>query len=367
VVQGVTVSPPDSAIGATVVITATIKNQGSSKTQTSLVTLYIDGILAASQELPPIDAGQSRDASFNWITEANTHTFKITADINNTVIESDETNNDKQIQFSTMTPDLVVQNCSWNTANQLNSNEVNFTITVKNIGTGAAGAYKLKYSFDDTSAVIKDMLPLPAGQTAELSFTSILSTGAHTAYITVDSNNAVAELKEDNNASVFNFSTIAPDLVVRTVTWTPLDAKIGDKMTITARVENQGAAKATKPRVALLIDGASAGYVDVPEIDINSVATVDFSWTATAGQHEISVLANSNNTVLESNISNNSKSRTISFEKPTVPVKKSDSLPAVTATDKGFLNSWWWLLLLIAGVLGVAAFVTALRAAKKKY
>jgi subtilase family serine protease len=266
-----------------------------------------------------------------------------------------------------MTPDLVVQNCSWQTNNQLNSNEVNFTVTVKNIGTGTAGDYKLKYSFDDTPAVIKDMLPLPAGQTAELSFTSILSTGSHTADITVDSNNDIVELNEDNNESFFTFSTIAPDLVIGTIAWAPLDAKIGDKITITAKVENQGSAKAINPRVALSVDGAAAGYVDVPEIDIDSAASVDFSWTALAGQHEISVLANSDNTVPESNLSNNTKSRSISFENPTVPVKKSASLPAVPATDRGFLNNWWWLLLLIAAVLGVAAFVSAFRAAKKKY
>jgi len=367
IVKDITYSPTNASRGDALVITTSIKNQGRSKTQSSLVALYVDGNLIASQDLPPIDTGESLDRSFNWVAEAGTHTFKITADIDNTVIETDETNNDKEIQFSTMTPDLVVQGLRWETGNQLNSNEVNFTITVKNIGTGTAGAYKLKYSFDDNPAIIKDMLPIPAGKTAELTFVSILSTGSHTADITVDSNNDVVELNEDNNESNLTFSTIAPDLVVRTITWAPLDAKIGDTITITAKVENQGSAKAIKPRLALSVDGVAAGYADIPEVDIDSVATINFSWTAIAGQHEISVLANSDNTVLESNVSNNAKSRSISFEKPAVPVKKAAGLPAVPSADKGFLNTWWWLLLLVAALLGIGAFVSAFRAARKKY
>jgi subtilase family serine protease len=146
-----------------------------------------------------------------------------------------------------------------------------------------------------------------------------------------------------------------------------LDAKIGDKITITAKVDNQGIEKAINPRITLYIDGIEVDSADVPDIDIDSEASVDFSWTVTAGEHEISVIANSDNAVLESNVSNNVKSRSISFDNPTTTVKKSAGLPIVSSTGKGFLNSWWWLLLLLAALLGVGAFVTAMRTQKKKY
>lgn len=367
IVQDITYTPADASPYSTVVITATMKNQGSSKTQDSLATLYIDGNLITSQDLPPIDAGASLDRSFNWVAEPGTHTVRISADINNTVIESDETNNDKEIQFSAMTPDLIVQDFSWEANDPQNSNAVNCTITVNNIGTGASGDYKVQYSFNDTPAVVKDMPSLPAGETAELTFTSILSAGSHIIKIIVDPDNDIVELNEDNNENDVYFSTIVPDLVVNTITWAPLNAGVGDKVTITAIVANQGVAVAVNPRVALFIDGIDSGFVDVPQIDADSTDNVDFSWMATAGQHEISVLANSDNLVQESNISNNNKSRTISFEKPEAPVKKNAGLPGVPSAGKGFFNTWWWLLLIIAAVLGVAAFVSALRAMRKKY
>jgi subtilase family serine protease len=366
VVQSITFSPPDAAISDNVVISASIKNQGSSKTQNSLATLYIDGELFDFSNLPPIDAGGSFEVAFNWITMAGTHTINVTADIDNSVIESDEANNDKEIEFAILTPDLIVQNFHWSTNNELASNEINCTVTVKNIGTGAAGNNQLAYNFEGTPPLTKALQPIPAGQTAELSFTSILSPGTHTAYIIVDSGEDIAELIEDNNDKSFTISTIVPDLVVRTITWSPLDAKIGDTITVTTKVENQGIAKASNLRMSLLVDGVEADFLDIAEIDLDTIGSADFLWKVTAGQHEISVLANSDNSVLESNMSNNLKSRAISFENPTVPVKKSSGLPVVSTTDKGFLNSWWWLLLLIAAVLGVGAFVTALRAARKK-
>jgi len=78
------------------------------------------------------------------------------------------------------------------------------------------------------------------------------------------------------------------------------------------------------------------------------------------------VIANSDNAVQESNTANNIKTRTLSFEDATVPVK-SAGLPIIPATDKGFLSSYWWILLLLAAILGIGAFVVALRAAKNKY
>jgi subtilase family serine protease len=366
VVQDIAFSTPDASIGDTVVITVSIKNQGSSITQTSLVTCYVDGIKIATQDLPQIQPGGTSNSSFNWVAEAGSHTFKITTDINNQVIEADETNNDKETTYSTLTPDLVVQGITWRTNSQLESNEATFTITIKNSGTGIAGESQVQYSFDEDPPATKDLAPIAAGETAEFSFISIISPGAHTANITADCNNSVIELDENNNESIIPFSTIAPDLIIRTITWAPLDAKIGDDITITAKVENRGTVKAVNLRLALSVDGAIAAYAEIPEIDIDFTASADFLWKAIEGQHEITVLADADQTIAESDESNNTKSRTISFEKPEAPAKKIPNVSATPSADNGFLNRWWWLLLLVAAVLGIAAFVTTLRTLKKK-
>lgn len=366
VVQDITFTPTDAPIGDTVVITAYIKNQGNSKTENSLINLYIDGIKIASEELPQIDTGNSILKSFNWVAEAGVHTLKITVDNNNTVIEVNETNNEKGMKYATATPDLIVEGMSWTTSSQLKNNEATFTITVKNIGTGAAGESQVEYSFDSSPADIKDITPIPAGETTAFSFVAILSAGQHTINIITDYNDVITELDEENNQRIISFSTLVPDLVIRTITYSPLDAATGDNITITTKVENRGTAQASNLRLALSIDGSTVDYIDIPEMKIAAITTVEFTWKATEGQHEITVFADADQTIVESNELNNSKSRTISFEKTKAPVKTTGNTTTAPASDGGFISSWWWLLLLIAGLLGVVAFLPTLRSLIKK-
>src|SRR4030043_88082 len=157
IVEDITFSPSDARIGDTLVITAYIKNQGSSKTENSQIDFYVDGIKIASQELLSIGTGESVTKVFNWVAEAGIHTFKITIDANNTVIEINETNNEKEKDCAIATPDLIVEDISWTTSNQLNNNEAKLTITIKNIGTGPAGEFQVKYSLDSSPADMKNI------------------------------------------------------------------------------------------------------------------------------------------------------------------------------------------------------------------
>jgi subtilase family serine protease len=366
VVQDITYSPLDAKIGDSVIITATIKNQGSSKTQKSQVACNIDGLPFASKDLPEINAGDMVTRTFNWVAEAGIHNIKISTDANNLVIESDETNNDKEIKFATLTPDLVIQNIGWLIENPMTNDDVYFTITIKNQGTGIAGSSRLKYSIDQNPALLADITPIPAGDIAEYKFSSILEGGSHTANVTIDANNAVTELDENNNNKVLSFTTIAPDLIIKAITCAPLSANVGDNVTITVKVENRGRDKALNPRLALSVDGSPLGSFDIPKIDTGAIITADFAWKAMTGPHEISAFIDTDQTVLESNETNNTKSRTITIEKPETPAAKKVKLPATSSADKGFLSSWWWMFLIVAALLGGMAFASALKNLKRK-
>ena len=366
IVEDITFSPSDARIGDTLVITAYIKNQGSSKTENSQIDFYVDGIKIASQELLSIGTGESVTKVFNWVAEAGIHTFKITIDANNTVIEINETNNEKEKDCAIATPDLIVEDISWTTSNQLNNNEATLTITIKNIGTGPAGEFQVKYSLDSSPADMKNIASIQAGETAAFSFITILSTGQHTASITADYNDVIIELDENNNEKIISFSTLAPDLVIHTITYSPLDAGAGDMITITVKLENRGTAIASNLQLALSIDGSIVDYTSIEEMDIAAITTIEFTWEATEGQHEIAVFADADQTIFESNEINNSKSRTVSFEKPGTPANKSSGTTNTSANDGGLVEQWWWLLLLIAGLLCVAAFISTFRLLRKR-
>jgi subtilase family serine protease len=363
-VEDITFSPSDAQIGDTLVITANILNQGGGKTEISQVDCYIDDIKIASQELISIEAGESVAKTFDWVAEAGIHTIKITIDSINTVIEDNETNNEKENDCAIATPDLIVEGMSWTTSNQLNNNEATLTIIIKNIGTGPAEESQVHYSLDSSPADMKNIASIPTGETVAFSFITILTTGQHTATIIADYNDVITELDENNNESTISFSTIAPDLVIRTITYSPLGAGDGDTVTIIIKLENRGGAKATNLQIALSIDGTIVDYADIEEMDIAVITTIEFTWVATEGEHEITVFADADQTVFESNEQNNTKSRTLSFEKN----QATANTPVNTATvsDKGFIENYWWLLLIIAGLLGVIAFIPTLRSLRKK-
>ncbi|OGO19754.1 MAG: hypothetical protein A2Z15_08125 [Chloroflexi bacterium RBG_16_50_11] len=365
-IQDIVFSSPDVKVGDSLVINASIKNQGNSKTETSLVNCYVDGVKIASQELPSIDIGGTVSKDFSWVAEAGIHTFRITIDTYNTVIEFNETNNEKEMKYATATPDLIIEGMGWTTSDQLTSNEVTFTITIKNIGAGTAGESQVKYSFDSSPADFKDIAPIPAGETAAFSFVAILSTGQHTASVITDYYDVIAELDENNNQSTISFSTLSADLIIRTISYSPLDAAIGDTITITVKLENRGSAKATNVRLALSIDGSIVDYADLPEMDLATPITADFSWVVTESQHEIAVFADADESIVESNELNNTKSRTVSFAKTAAPAKESAGTNSANTSDAGFIGSYWWVLLLFAALLGGGAFFSTIRALKKR-
>jgi uncharacterized repeat protein (TIGR01451 family) len=366
IVQDITCSPSDAKIGDNVTITATIKNQGNSPTQTSQVACDVDGLYIASQDLPEINAGGSVTRIFKWVAEEGVHSIIITADTNNLVTEADETNNDGEIEFSTLTPDLIIKDISWIMESPLIYDEVNFTITIENQGTGDAGSCQLQYFIDETPAVVADIAPIPAGGIVEYKFASTLKRGPHTVNAAIDVNNEVTELDETNNEGFLAFSTTVPDLIIKSIACAPLNANVGDNVIITVKVENQGRDKALKPRLALSIDGSPADYVEIPEINMGATATANFTWKATAGSHEISATADVDQTVLESNETNNTKSNTIIIGAKETPPGKPANLKTSSSASQGFLGSYWWLLMIGAALLGALALMSALIKPKRK-
>ncbi len=366
IVQGITWSPAGATTGDKVTITATIKNQGNGRSQSSQMTCYIDGMAIATRDLPEIDAAGSVTGTFDWTATAGKHRIKVTADVNNRVTEVNETNNDIETDFATLTPDLVIKDIGWLMENPLTDDKVAFTITVKNQGTGNAGASNMTYSVDKMPAVTVSIAAIPAGNTSALTFTSYVKAGPHMVEATIDTDNKISELNETNNTGTFSFSTITPDLTIKTITLTPAAALPGDNVTITVKVENRGREKALNMKLSLSIDGSTAGSADIKEIDVGAIISQDFSWKATAGNHEINAYADIGNLILESNETNNSRSRTVTIEKPAATVApKPANLSTASTADKGFIASWWWLLLLITAVLGGAAFFSALRSFRK--
>jgi uncharacterized repeat protein (TIGR01451 family) len=365
-IKGVTYSPQSAVSGDVVVITASITNARGSRTPESAAECYVDGVSIGVKNLVPLKSGETGEVSFEWTAAPGSHTFKVCADRNKSVMETDETNNEAEAAFTAAAPDLVTDSIRWSSDNTSNSKVVNFIITVKNAGSSLSGIFSMQCSFDGSQAIVKEMPSINAGATAVFLVSQILSEGAHNAKILLDAKNQVGELNEANNNTTYTFSTITPDLIVRSITWAPITANPGDNVTITGKIENIGLAKVTSVVISLAIDGAKFRTARIPEVDAGASALVDFSWTALEGEHNIEVTADASQSITESNETNNTRSRTIIFAKPELPVKKTPVITLNATTSGGLLQTWWWAFLLVGGVLGLGILYSAIRNMKKQ-
>jgi hypothetical protein len=79
------------------------------------------------------------------------------------------------------------------------------------------------------------------------------------------------------------------------------DAMVGDVLTIIVRIVNSGDISAENVDVQLLIDGVEKKVSTLRTVknDTEDVKTVIFSWVAEAGEHEVKVVIDPDNTVIE--------------------------------------------------------------------
>jgi subtilase family serine protease len=220
VIQDITWSPTNPSMGNDVTFIVTITNIGKSNSLPSHVAYYIDGAFKDSISVNSMDPGATGKVSFEWEAELGTHTIKTVADFNDSVSESDETNNEKEISFSgILTVDLIIQDITLTPASPSVGDVVVVTVTVKNHDNGAAGQFSLYFYTNGFLCSEYVIDSLYAGQTTtaiyEYSTTSggfqdlcggPLRPGSFIFKAVADGDNSVDESDETNNSKAVTFS-----------------------------------------------------------------------------------------------------------------------------------------------------------------
>ncbi len=134
------------------------------------------------------------------------------------------------------------------------------------------------------------------------------------------------------------------DLVVREISFSSTNPTAGENVTVSATILNQGPGDASRFYVRLYVDGVRKHYRQIPfGLDSGETDTVEFSWTAVSGQHEIKVVADEPfDKVSEYNEQNNAYRQSISVLSGSSVSGASELKVAVASfTDKsnsGFAN-----------------------------
>ena len=308
IIESITWSPENPSKGDTVTFSVKIKNQGTSSASSCRVYFYIDGSSRGYQNVPRIDAGATATKTFTWVAQVGSHAIKAIVDKDDWILESDETNNEKTVNFSTFAPDLIIESITWLPETPEESDNVTFSVNITNQGDGRADYSQVAYYINDTLLASDFLDPIDPGATDNSStFNWIAQEGTYAIKVVADYNDRVTESDETNNALTVTFSTLLPDLIIESITWLPEEPSIGDEITFSVKIKNQGDGRAGVSRVYFYIDDSSRGYQNIPELDVGERETKTFTWKAQEGPHTIKAIIDEENQILESNEGNNEK------------------------------------------------------------
>lgn len=275
-----TVSGTPSTIqaGQSLTATSTVSNGGQESSGNFTLSFYLSSDttittsdrLLGSLTLASVAAGGQAPANGTFVVPANLPTgnyyIGAIADPDNQVAESNEGNNSKasgsrvKVTAAATQPDLVILSVSGpvgGTAGQT----VAVTATVKNQGTGSAGAFAVGFYLSTDNTILNadtllgdsTVASLAAGSQATVNAVVTLpantTAGSYILGAFADRASAVAESSETNNGLAGAAIQVAaaspmPNLSVDNVSISPASGKVGSSVTFTAYVRNSGTAAA---------------------------------------------------------------------------------------------------------------------------
>ena len=305
IVQDIVLSTTDIGVGDNVTFTVIVKNQGSHRSELSRVDLRIDWETRGYEKLGQLDPDGTAGIDFTWRVKEGKHSIQAIVDRRDVVEESNELNNDKTISLSTMPPDLIIEQITWTPSEPTIGDEVTFIFTVKNQGEVRADHAYIAYYVDDNHISSERVDSLSSNATDNQTFTWTITAREHVIKGFIDFTDVVDETNETNNEKAITFSPHLADLIIDRIDWSRNDPSVGEMVTFTVTIENNGRSRSGTSLVQLYIDNSRKGYQDIPEMDPGSKVTKTFDWKVTAGTHAVRAVIDDSNLVIESNETNN--------------------------------------------------------------
>ncbi|MGD1119399.1 MAG: CARDB domain-containing protein, partial [Dehalococcoidales bacterium] len=321
VIQDITLSPQDPVIDDAVTITVTVINQGTAAAGHFDVAGYMDNALLDTRTISSLDAGLTAAVTFSWTAQKGSHVVKAIADSAGVVAETDETNNIKTFNFSTLAVDLRVQSVSWLPQSPSKNDPVVFTAIIQNQGSAKSNPTDVKLYVDGMLKDSENIVAINPGSSLSVNLNWVAAEGQHTIRVVVDEGNHNIESDKTNNEQSFPFSTMSPDLTISTVTWTPQAPSRNDPVSFLVTVKNQGSGRAEACHLGYYIDDTVISETPVAAIEAGASSQFTFTWTALPDTHKFKFVIDYYQVVTESNENNDEYSLTLSTSDPDLTVE----------------------------------------------
>ncbi|MCH7925826.1 MAG: hypothetical protein IIC51_09865, partial [Planctomycetes bacterium] len=134
---------------------------------------------------------------------------------------------------------------------------VTFTVLIENQGQRSAPVSMVNYFIDDSSSPYFDsdsVSSLVPNQITDETFKWTMRPGFHTVTVVVDSGHAVPESVESNNELIVTVDFPFPDIVVTSILSSPENPSVGEIVTFTMEIENQGRGNAPVSTIDYFIE-----------------------------------------------------------------------------------------------------------------
>jgi subtilase family serine protease len=235
-----------------------------------------------------------------------TYHYKLLCRINSTTYNSDDGT------FTTLEafPDLYIKGISATPSVPTLGVNVSVKITVGNSGDIKASGVQIGVTCPNGAAQSATIASINPGSTstATVNCPPPSSVGSYTISATADPGNSIRESNEANNAAQMSVAYAAapmPDLVISNGDITHTLKEVGGSLTATLKiyVGNIGTAKASNVWVEVENEGGGTEYAKISSLSAGGRASVSVTLPQASGH--FTVIVDSNNTIAESDESNN--------------------------------------------------------------
>ena len=286
----------------------------------------IDRVDMMFEDRTSLDISENKTLSVLWnATQAGPHPVTVTIDPENTIPESNESNNTRTGTLIIQGADLTVSDMRV-TANgtEINGTEtvittgdaVNVSAVIANIGIRPASNFTVSFCADNTEFANQTNLSLAIGESMNVSAEWNSVIGNYTITVTSDSEKQICETDESNNTAAMDVSVQGADLLITSIQWTvipPDNAAINntcdrvydtDTILINVRIANQGILPAVDFSVDIFYEQKRRRYEN-RSIGIGQSENLTMLQQVFTGDHAIRVFVDLEDNVCENSEENN--------------------------------------------------------------
>jgi len=291
---------PDSDVS----IYAVVSNTGDAASDPTSIIFTIDGV-SYQENLDSIDPGSDVTVTHSWKTPDKEGTVKIKASIDGVK------NSQREIPLSvnSQLPELKIKKLYTDPKAPEPDSDVSIYAVVSNTGDAASDPTSIIFTIDGVSYQ-EDLDSIDPGSvvTVPHSWKTPDKEGSLKITASIDD---VENIQQEILLSVKNQ---LPDLIIQSIVPEPANPQKGDALSFTVKVKNQGAVLSGDALATYYINGVAGQDISIPSLSGGASTNIEFSLTPDQvnGENiEVRVVADSGNTVLESNENNNVATKTV--------------------------------------------------------